>query len=141
MRDLHNKVAVRQTLAPAVATSDRTSAAADRRGFESVEHIVALGASGDALTSSRRIDLRLEHSHDDTAWEPVSDADVLGVVVDANGVFATIDDATLDESVYSAGYVGGRRYSRVVADFAGSHANGTPVAALALMSHAHVKPV
>lgn len=141
MRDLHNKVAVRQTIAPATATADVTGAAADRRGFESVEHIVALGASGDALSPTVRIDLRLEHSHDNAAWEAVTDADVLGATVGAGGVFATVDDPAEDEAVHRLGYVGGRRYSRVVAAFTGSHTGGIPLAGLALLGHAHVKPV
>ena len=141
MRDLHNHVAVRQTLAPATATASMTGAAADRRGFESVEHIVARAQSGDELSPAVSIALRLEHSHDDAAFEAVTDADVLGATVDANGVFATVDDAGADETVHRLGYVGGRRYSRVVAAFTGTHTNGTPLVALALLGHAHVKPV
>lgn len=141
MRDLHNSVAVRQTIPPATATASVTAASADRRGFESVEHVVAVGQSGDVLSPSLRIDLRLEHSHDDVTWEAVAEADVLGPAIAAGGVFATIDDPAEDASVHRLGYVGGRRYSRVVADLVGVHTNGTPLAALALLSHAHIRPV
>lgn len=141
MRDLHNQVAVRHTLVPATVTADVTSAAVDRRGFESVEHAVIAGQSGDTLSASIKIELKLEHSHDASTWEPVTDADVIGASVDGSGVFATIDDAAEDEAVYRIGYIGGRRHTRVAADFAGTHTNGTPLTALALLGHAHAKPV
>jgi len=141
MRDLHNQVAVRHTLVPATVTADVTSAAVDRRGFESVEHAVIAGQSGDTLSASVKIDLKLEHSHDASVWEPVVDTDVIGAAVEVSGLFATIDDAAEDEAVYRIGYVGGRRHTRVVADFSGTHTNGTPLAALALLGHAHARPV
>ncbi|GAA6157479.1 hypothetical protein NBRC116588_29520 [Pyruvatibacter sp. HU-CL02332] len=141
MRDLHNQVAVRHTLVPAVVSADTTSTTVDRRGFESVEHAVIAGQSGDTLSGSLKIDIRLEHSHDASVWEAVTTPDVIGADVDAAGFFATIDDAAEDEAVYRIGYIGGRRYSRVVADFTGTHTNGTPMAALALLGHAHAKPV
>lgn len=141
MRDLHNQVAVRHTLVPATVTTDVTSATVDRRGFESVEHALMVGQSGDTLSGSVKIDIKLEHSHDAATWEPVSIPDVIGGPVETPGLFATIDDATKDETVYRVGYVGGRRYSRLVADFAGTHTNGTPLSALALLGHAHAKPV
>lgn len=141
MRDLHNQVAVRHTLVPATLSADTTSTAVDRRGFESVEHAVIAGQSGDTLSGSVKIDIKLEHSHDASVWEAVTTPDVIGAAVDDAGLFATIDDAAEDEAVYRIGYVGGRRYSRVAADFTGTHTNGTPVAAFALLSHAHAKPV
>jgi len=141
MRDLHNQVAVRHSLVPATVNSDANGTTIDRRGFESVEHAVILGQSGDSLSGSRRIDLKLQHSDDAAAWDAVTTEDVLGADIGTDGVFATVDNAAEDETIYRLGYIGGRRYSRVVADFSGSHSNGTPIAAVALLSHAHSKPV
>lgn len=140
MRDLYNQVAVRHTLAPATVTAGVTGAAVDRRGFESVDHTVILGASGDTLSGSVSITLRLEHSHDGITWEAATDADALGPTIGASGIFATIDDPAEDDAVYRVGYVGGRRYTRIVADFAGVHSNGTPLAGLAMLGHAHMRP-
>ncbi len=140
MRDLHNQVAVRHTLVPAVTTADATGEAVDRRGFESVEHAVITGQSGDTLSGSVKIDLKLEHSHDNSAWDTVTTPDVIGATV-TDGIFATIEDAAEDEAVYRIGYIGGRRYSRVVADFTGTHSNGIPLAAIVLLGHAHARPV
>ncbi|MEQ8746957.1 hypothetical protein [Pyruvatibacter sp.] len=140
MRDLHNQVAVRHTLVPATVTGDTTGTTVDRRGFESVEHAVIAGQSADTLSASVKIDIKLEHSHDTSTWESVETSDVIGAEIATGGIFATIDDATEDERVYRVGYIGGRRYSRVVADLTGIHANGTPLAAIALLSHAHARP-
>ncbi len=140
MRDLHNQVAVRHTLVPATVTADTTGTTVDRRGFESVEHAVIAGQSADTLSASVKIDIKLEHSHDTSTWESVETSDVIGAEIATGGIFATIDDATEDERVYRVGYIGGRRYSRVVADLTGTHSNGTPLAAIALLSHAHARP-
>jgi len=141
MRDLHNQVAVRHTLAPATHATTATGTTVDRRGFESVDHAVTLGASGDTLSPSVSITLKLEHSHDGSGWEAATDADALGPTLGAAGAFAVIDDTAEDGTTYRVGYVGGRRYSRVVAEFTGVHASGTPLAALALLGHAHMRPV
>ena len=36
----------------------------------------------------------------------------------------------------AAGYIGGKRYSRVQIDLTGTHTNGIPAAALAVLGHA-----
>lgn len=141
MRDIHHNIAVVQTLDPAVTTADRVGAPVDRRGFEAAEHLVLVGASGDALSGSVFIELKLEHSEDGSNWSAVTLADdVLGGPVDSAGTFATVDAVAEDQTTYRIGYVGNARYSRVAADLTGTHTNGTPVGAVAILSAAHVKP-
>lgn len=139
--DMHHNLASVQTLDPAVTTEARAGAPVDCRGFHGVEHIVAIGASGDTLNGTDCLDLVLEASEEGSAWEAVSDAgDVLGAV-DAGGVFAVIDAAGKEQAEYRIGYAGGMRYSRIRVVPNGTHTNGTPVAALALLGGADVKPV
>lgn len=142
MKDLHHNIKTVQTLDPAVTTAARTGAPVDRRGFEAVEHIVLFGASGDTLSESVKTDVKLEASEDGSSWEPVTDAgDVNGGPSDEAGIFATVasDEATLTE--YRIGYVGNARYSRVALVLTGTHTNGTPISALAVLGAANVKPV
>ena len=141
MRDLHDTIAVVQTLDPATTTTTRVGAPVDRQGFESVEHTALLGATGDVLSGSVFIELKLEHSEDASTWTAVTTADqVLGGPITASGIFATIDSTTQDQTAYRIGYVGNARYSRVTAALTGTHTSGTPIAALAILGAAHVKP-
>ena len=55
--------------------------------------------------------------------------------VDSSGIFATFDANAEAPAVTSIGYVGGSRYIRVVADFTGSHSNGTPCSAMVIKGH------
>lgn len=142
MRDLHSNLGFLQTLDPAVTTATRAGAPVDRQGFESVEHIVLVGTSADILSPTVTIQLQLDESDDGSTWSPViADSDVLGGPIDGAGVFTTIDDPTEDGIAYAIGYVGDARYSRVQVVLAGVHASGTPIAAVALLGHGHVKPV
>lgn len=141
MRDIHHNIRTVQTLDPAVTASPRSGAPVDRRGFEAVEHIVLFGASGDTLSPALKMEAKLEASEDGTSWAPVTDARaVTGGPVSTGGVFATVDAAAKAQKEYRVGYVGNARYSRVTIALTGSHAGGTPVAAIAVLSAAHVKP-
>lgn len=139
--DMHHNLASVQTLDPAVTTEARAGAPVDIQGYRGVEHIVAIGASGDSLSETDRFDLVLEASADGGSWDAVIDGDDVLGTIDASGVFASIDAAGKEQSEYRIGYVGGLRYSRVRVVPEGTHENGTPVAALALLGGADVKPV
>lgn len=142
MRDIHSRIKTVQTLDPAVTTSARSGAPVDRQGFESVEHIVQFGASGDTLSGSKKTDVKLEHSEDGSNWAAVTDAKAVnGGPVDASGYFATVNSAGTAQKEYRIGYVGNARYSRVSLVLTGTHTNGTPVSALAVLAAPHVKPV
>ncbi|MGV8996392.1 MAG: hypothetical protein ACOH12_05550 [Parvibaculaceae bacterium] len=142
MKDIHSKIKTVQTLDPANTTAARSSAPVDRQGFESVEHVVMFGASADTLSGAKKFDVRLEASEDGTTWANVTDAKAVnGGPVDANGYFATVSAAGLAQKEYRIGYVGNARYSRVSLVLTGTHTNGTPVSALAVLGAAHVKPV
>ena len=141
MKDLHHNIRTVQTLDPAVTTANRAGAPVDRLGFESVEHIVLFGASGDTLSGTLKFDVKLEASEDGSNWNAVADAgDVNGGPISAGGIFATVDDTSLDQTDYRIGYVGNARYSRLSLVLTGTHVNGTPVSAVAVLGAANVKP-
>lgn len=141
MKDLHHNIKTLQTLDPALTTSSRTGAPVDRRGFEAVEHIAMFGASGDTLSGSIKTDVKLEASEDGTNWVPVTEADdINGGPVSATGVFATVNSTAVDQMEYRIGYVGNARYSRLSLVLTGTHTNGTPTSAIAILGAANVKP-
>ena len=145
MRDLHSNISVIKTLAPIIGNNDTEgtpAVSADRQGFNSIEHIAVIGASGDTLSGSVKIALVLEDSDDDVTFAAVTDAAaVLGATPDASGIVKVIDDPAEDDTVFRCGYVGSKRYSRLRADFTGTHTNGTPIAMLALRGHPESRPV
>ena len=70
-------------------------------------------------------EIELEHSDDNATFTDVtSNTDVTGGTVGTNGLFQTIDANGDCNAVYAIGYVGGKRYSRVVLNFSGTHGIG-----------------
>lgn len=148
MQDLHHRIDVQGRLSPAVYTADQNGVGVDRQGFDSVEHVAYVGITGDTLSGSVKVDLRLQHSDDNSAWSDVTEAkDVLQsttapyVAITSTGIFATVDDNAEDDAVYRIGYRGPKRYSRVVADFTGTHTVGIEVALLAIKGNPLSAPV
>ena len=103
--------------------------------------IAVLATAVVTLSGSVFIELKLQDSEDGSNWSDVTDAGKVLGTISGSGVFATIDDNAEDGALYRIGYVGNARYSRLVASLTGTHTNGTPLGAVALLSHAHVKPV
>jgi hypothetical protein len=138
MRDLHNNIKTVASILSVVGNNDTegTGAAVDLAGFESAELIFNVGQSGDTLSGSVYIELYLQESADgSTGWAAPAAADILGT----NGVL--IDAAAEDEVVVKIGYQGSKRYIRAFVDFTGTHTNGIPISATAILGHAHHAPV
>lgn len=135
MQDLHNAFKVVSALDAIVVNDDTegTGAAIDLQGYEGAELIVNCGISGDTLSGSVKYDLVLKEC--DTSggtYTAVAQADVVGGTV-TSGVFATVDDAAEDPAVFRIGYIGSKRYIKLFVDTTGTHTNGTPMAAVALL--------
>jgi hypothetical protein len=142
MRDIHNSLKAIQTLDPAPSTATRYGAPVDGKGFQAVEHLVLIGAAGEALSEDCAIACVLQSSENGSDWLPVTAAhEVLGAPPDDAGIFARIESADGDLRVCRTGYAGPARYTRVGVLFIGEHEEATPVAALALLGGAHLKPV
>lgn len=140
MRDLHNNLSVVRVLDAATITADGAGDAdVDLQGYNGCEMIVVVGASGDTLSGSVKISLELEESDDDTTYTDVADADILGATGAGSGQFALIDDPSEDDTVYSAGYIGDKRYLRLIVNVTGTHTNGTPIGACAIRGHGRHK--
>ena len=92
MKDLANNLLAVQSLAPAVRTADANGTGVDLQGFEGAMVIVDMGAEGDTLSSSVKIDYKLEESSDDSTYTAVtSSSSVTDGAVDSSGIFATFD--------------------------------------------------
>lgn len=142
MRDIHNSLKAVQTLDPAPSTETRYGAPVDGKGFQAVEHLVLIGAAGGALSEDCAIACVLQSSENGSDWLPVTAAhDVLGAPPDEAGIFARLESNEDDLAICRTGYTAPARYTRVGVLFTGEHEGPTPVAALALLAGAHLKPV
>lgn len=138
MRDLANSVAAIQSIAPVTGTADANGTGVDLQGFEAAVVVVNTGIEGDTLSSSVKIDFKLEDSSDNSTFSAVTAAtSVTDGTVTSTGIFLTLDANGETPQITTIGYVGGARYIRVVADFTGTHSNGTPIAASVVKGHPH----
>ena len=133
MRDLANRLVSVNTVDPKVITSDTNGTGVDLKGFESAMVVYSVGIEGDTLSGSVKFEIHLEHSDDNVTFTAVTaSTDVTNGTVNSDGTFVTLDDNAESPSVHEIGYLGGKRYIRVVVDATGSHSNGTPMAAVVI---------
>ncbi len=136
MRDLYHNLLVTQHLNPVTSSVTRTSTAIDRQGFDAVEVLFAIGLSGDTLSGSVYWTLKLQESDNDSSYTDVAAADLHNAAATV-----VINSAALDETVYSFGYLGNKRYLKAVATPTGTHTNGTPIGMIALRGTPAYRPV
>ena len=133
MFDGKSGIEVVESLNSIVKDADTNATAVDSQGFSSIVHVVNVGANGITFSTSNKVDIELEHSDDNSTFTDVtSNTDVTGGTVDSNGVFQTIDANADCNKAYAIGYVGGKRYSRVVLNFSGTHGTGTSFAVVGI---------
>lgn len=142
MRDLVSRLAETQVVGPAVLTADNTPAALDLAGFNSAAILISVGAGGITFTTTNKIEFVVTHSDDDSTYTNVTDADVQGVTGVTNGIVRSLTaaKAAADTAPTEIGYVGNKRYLKVLADFSGTHATGTPISVVLVKGNGAVKP-
>ncbi len=150
MKDQCNDLKVVSVITPQVeTTTDLTGADVDRAGFESVTYVISVGAEGDTLSGSVKLDVKLYES--DTATPAssgavVAAADVIvpkdqSVVLDGtSGIVLTVDANAEAPVLVKLGYKGEKRYTTLVADETG-FTNGLAVAAIAILGNGAQRPV
>lgn len=141
MRDLSNNIVPVVSLAAAVRTAAANGTGVDLQGYESATVLVDVGAEGDTLSSSVHFEVSLEHSDDNSTFSDVVQADIVDGTIAASGIFLKLDGTTGGNpdsagDVFRVGYVGGKRYLRVVLAKTGTHSNGTPLGAMVVKGHA-----
>lgn len=141
MKDMHSNVAVATLIGAATLAADNTPAAVDLLGFNSAEIVLAIGAGGITFSGTNKIEFKLTHSDDDSTYSAVTTDDMLGVTVADGGIIKSLVAAHAAAASYRYGYKGGKRYLKLLADFSGTHATGTPVAATVVKGSPSVAPV
>lgn len=130
MRDLVQNIAVRQSLPPAARTATVEGATVDRLGHESVTFQIAAGAWTDGTHA-----FSAEHSDDDSTWEAVAAADLIGSfpTVETDGASPEASDE--DAQSYLVGYTGNKRYIRPKCTVTGSPSTGLVFGADVILGH------
>ncbi|MDQ0349742.1 hypothetical protein [Ancylobacter vacuolatus] len=140
MKDIHSGLTAAVAIGNATLSADNTPAAIDLQGYNAAEIVLAIGIGGITFSGTNKVEFKLTHSDDDSTYDAVEQKDVLGVTVAAGGIIKSLVAAHAAAAVYRAGYKGGRRYLKLLADFAGTHGTGTPIAAIVLKGHGFNKP-
>ena len=129
-----NILTITKLLTPAVVTSTPTIAAIDLKDNEAATVLVQVGASGDTLSGTVKIGVKLQESSNNSDYTDVAVGDLKSGV---NAV--TIDDAAEDDVVITFDYIGNCRYIKPVVTFTGTHENGTPVSAVSILGQPHFR--
>lgn len=130
-KDIHSEMKILDVFGPVTIAADNTPAAVDLKDFRAAEIILGVGIGGITFDGSNKIEFKLTHSNDDVTYDAVTAADVLGEVsIGTGGIFKSLIAAHAAAQNYRFGYVGGRRYLKVLADFSGTHGAGTPLHAV-----------
>ena len=135
MKDLSNNINPAVSLAAAVRSAAANGTGVDLQGYESATVLVDVGAEGDTLSSSVYFELSLEESDDNSTFTDVAQADIVDGTIASGGIFLKLDGTTGGDpdsagGIFRVGYVGNKRYLRVVIAKTGTHSNGTPLGAM-----------
>lgn len=127
MKDLHSGISLAHAFGPVVLAADNTPAAIDLQGFNAAEIILGVGIGGITFDATNKIEFKLTHSDDNSVYSDVVTADMLGVTVSGSGIIKSLVAAHAAAAAYRYGYIGNKRYLKVLADFSGTHGTGTPL--------------
>ena len=145
MQDLTHNIVVDNSIINAVKTAAANGTGVDLKGFEEATAIVSVGAEGDTLSGSVYFEISLEHSDDDSTYTDCVQADVINGTIAAGGIWLKLDGTTGGDpgtagDQWQIGYVGGKRYLRLVLAKNGTHSNGTPISGMIVKSRPRVAP-
>lgn len=132
--DSKSTTQVVNAITPAVLSADNTPAAIDLAGYGSALICTNVGVGGITFTGTNKLEFVVTHSEDNVTYTAVTADDVImpyGEALATGGIIRafTAAKAAADTECHSVGYVGKSRYIKVLADFSGTHASGTPIAA------------
>lgn len=141
MHNIVDNIKVDQLLKPQTITdTELASDVVDMQGAENLAVAVMVGDIADVLSTSAKLDLKIEYSDDGVAFESCTDSDVANYETLTAGVFASIDDEAKEAARYLVEYVGSKRYVKVTATPTGL-INGGEVAMVAMLANHSQRPV
>lgn len=139
MQDLSNNIELGNSIINGVKTAAANGTGIDLQGFEEATAVVSVGAEGDTLSGSVYFEVSLEHSDDDSTYTDCVQADIVNGTIASGGIWLKLDGTTGGDpdsagGQWQVGYVGGKRYVRLVLAKTGTHSTGTPISGLIVKS-------
>lgn len=146
MRDLNSNIAGVVGIANATYDADNTPAAIDLLGFDSAIVEFAVGVGGITFDGTNKVEFKITESDDDSTYTAVDDDDVDLTnsnisTVGSGGIVYSLIAAHAAATVVNIGYVGNKRYLKILADFSGTHGVGTPIGVTVLKGNPANAPV
>jgi len=133
-RDGAHRIVVLAAIAAAALADDNTPAAVDVRDACSATLLLNIGVGGITFSGTNKIEFVLTHSEDGVTYTNVAAEDLIGdeylPATITGGIVRALTAAHADPTVQKIGYIGGKAWLKLLADFSGTHGTGTPVAAL-----------
>lgn len=147
MKDLASQVAAAVVFGPIAIDADNTPAALTAGLYDSETFLIAVGVGGITFTSTNKVEFKLTHSDDDVTYTAVTADDVritteagaAGSVADG-GIVLSLVAAHAAAGVTKVGYIGNKKYKKMLADFDGTHAAATPMCVLHLKGNPKYGP-
>lgn len=142
MRDMITAITPAQSLLPQTITTGggaKNTGDIDLQGCNAAAFLVHVGASGDTLSGSVKLTVKMEHADDNGAgaagsYAAVADADILGAT-SASGDIIVVDSAADASKVYKVGYKAGKRFAKLTVTPSSGNTAGTPVAITIVKGH------
>lgn len=127
MKDIHSGFLPVLAFGPVAASADITPVAIDLDGCNAAEIVLGVGIGGITFSGTNKIEFVVTHSDDNSTYIPVTADDLLGVASVTDGIVKALTAAHAAAAVYRLGYVGGKRYLKILPDFSGTHGAATPL--------------
>lgn len=130
---------------PVVLSADNTPVAQAVADFACVELDIAVGIGGITFDATNKIEFKLSHGDSATAADhtAVAAADVRlpsGVSLGSGGIVWALTAANAAAAMRTIEYIGGKSHISILADFAGTHGTGTPIAIMLRRSRGRTAP-
>ena len=144
MKDLYNHIALDDSFENQTISATQSAVEIDLAGCNSAVFAIVFGAEGGTLSGSLGWTVTMTHADDDGTgvagdYANVEAKDVQGVTP-SSGVIITLDDPAEDSTVYKVGYIGDKRFVKLLLTEVGS-TTGIPVTILTIKSHLQDVPV
>ena len=142
MRDHVTNCATAVLIGSGAYAADTTPASIDLAGYDGCTILIEVGIGGITFSGSNKVEFVLTESDDDSSYSAVAAADVLHAPVTVtSGVIYNLIAAHAAATAVRIGYVGKKRYLKLLADFSGTHGAATPLSAVAVLGYPKNKPV
>lgn len=120
-------------IAAATLSADNTPASVDLLGYREASILLHVGVGGISFSGTNKIEFVLTHSDDDSTYSNVTSDDLIldsyAPASITSGIVRALTAAHAAATIQKIGYIGGKRYLKLLADFSGTHGTGTPIAA------------